>query len=170
MNYIKKLILKIIYILPLKYILLNNILIESNPDFSDNALYVYKELLKRKINNKYKIIWILNNNNSVISVLPYNVITMYRTNRLKFIFYNIFSKYIIDCNNYIIKRNKSQFRIHLSHGTPLKVVKNYCEAIGAFDVYICLSDYFKKIIPSLYKNYDENKIIPIRSSKSRCFF
>ena len=48
-----KKILKIFYNFP-KLFLRNYILFESNPDFSDNTYAVYKEIIKRNINKKFK--------------------------------------------------------------------------------------------------------------------
>ena len=44
-----------------RLLLRNYILLESNPDFSDNTKAVFDELIKLKINEKFKLIWLVDN-------------------------------------------------------------------------------------------------------------
>lgn len=155
----RTLLKKIIYSLPIKFLLQNIILLESNPDYCDNAYYIYKELLRRGINKKYKIIWVVNDIKPFANINIKNVYFLDRHKKLKFWYYNMFSKYILDCNQYIYKKNKHQFRIHLGHGSPLKMAYAYVMGIGKFDYYITISDFFKNYFEDLFKDIDcEGKI------------
>lgn len=149
------------------------ILLESNPDYSDNTKYVYNELLKRKINLKYKIIWFVNNRNDFSDIEIKNVIFLNRYknffSKLRFKLYNYTSKYIIDCNKYIIKKNKNQFRIFLCHGMPMKLVMDYGSQSGIFDYMISTSDFFNKYISKIY-NVEENKIIVTGAPRNDAIF
>ena len=51
----KKLIKKLISLLPTK----NLIVFESTPNLSDNTKAVYDEMIKRGLNKKYKMVWIV---------------------------------------------------------------------------------------------------------------
>jgi len=51
----KKVLKNIIYNFPIP--LKRYIILESNPDLSDNTYALYKELLRNKVNDKYKIFW-----------------------------------------------------------------------------------------------------------------
>ncbi len=126
----------------------NTILFESNPDFADNALAVYNEMLKRKINKKYKIIWLLNNPGQYED-LPPNVSVINRTGSLydKLVFYYTLarSKFIVDSNVYVKKVHKKQIRVHLKHGLPIKDSSFYTQNTGAIDTLCVPSDYWINI-------------------------
>ena len=53
-----KIIIDILCLFPLKKI----ILFESFPSFSGNTEMVFEELLRRKINDKYKFVWVMDDN------------------------------------------------------------------------------------------------------------
>ncbi len=128
-------------ILPLS----KTIIFESSPDFSDNAWPVYQEMLRRGINKKYKIVWLLNNSTVSIS-LPNNVSAFPREgstkNRLIYYWLTSHSRFIIDSNLYVKKAHKNQIRIHLKHGLPIKDASNYNRTIGSLDVLCVPSDYW----------------------------
>lgn len=140
----KKTIKRIIFNLNYAFLLKNIILMESNPDFEDNTRAVYDELIRRGVNKKIKIVWFCYGNKHFD--VPKNVKCIYpdknRADRIKKIFYNYFAKYIIDCNRFIDKKNKNQFRLHLTHGTPLKRASSYGAGVGHVDYLLSLSKYF----------------------------
>lgn len=149
---------ELFYKLPIGFLLRNIILLESKPDMSDNTYYVYKELLKRNINDNYRIVWFINDINRFSDIREKNVYLVNRKDRVKYIYYSVISKYIIDCNEYIHKLNKNQFRIHLAHGMPIKNVKKYGSLMGHVDAFTSTSDFFNEIL-SEYFCVDKEKII-----------
>ena len=62
-------VLNIVYRIYSKFInlfgLKKYVLFESIPDFSDNTLYVFNEMIKRGLNKKYKFIWVMNHDDSI---------------------------------------------------------------------------------------------------------
>lgn len=129
-------------LLPLK----NVIIFESNPDFADNALAVYEELLRRGYNKKYKIIWLLNGNH-IIENLPQNVYAYKKVHGSYFdkilsYWNNARSKFIFDSNRFVHKINHRQVRIHLKHGLPIKDASHYTTTVGKVDVLCVPSDYW----------------------------
>ena len=162
MSKIKKLIKNIIY--NANYKLSNVILLESNPTFSDNTKYVYNELLRRNINESYKIYWVTDNDIKKYSdIKEKNVYFVNRyekkiIKKLKLFYLRINAKFIIDSNNYIKKINKNQFRIYLCHGMPMKLVMDYGKQSGDFDYIISTSVFFNKYISKIY-NIEERKVI-----------
>lgn len=152
----------IIYNLPIK--MKKNILLESIPAYSDNTKYVFDEIIKRRINERYRIYWLTNENidrfrNIVIkNVFFINQENKTLFNKLKLIKLRIFSKCIIDCNYYIKKMNKNQIRIHLTHGMPIKLTYEYCSQSGNFDYAIVTSDYFTEAYMDLFK-VEKEKIL-----------
>lgn len=146
---------KVIY--NMKYMLQNIIILESNPDFSDNSYGVYQELIKRGLNKKYKIVWFVDKN--IFDDVKDANVYFIESSSLKAKYYRMFAKYIIDCNKYVPKVNKHQLRIHLMHGEALKLTYDYCEAIGEID-YVCgLSDFFKKSKKDLFKIEEDKMLI-----------
>lgn len=159
---LKKMLKRIIYNLPIK--MKKNILLESMPTYSDNTKYVFDELIRRKINEKYKIYWIAIEDVKnfkdikIKNVLFINQKSKNLFSKLKITMLRIFSKYIIDCNYYIKKMNKNQMRIHLTHGMPIKLTYEYCSQSGEFDYATVTSDYFIEAYENLFK-VEKNKIL-----------
>lgn len=141
----KKKLIKMLYKLNFKIFMRNIILMESNPDFSDNTKAVFDELINRKINQNIKIMWFVKDE-SIFKDINIKNVYFLQTNKniftkMKYLYYNVFSKYIIDCNRYIHKLNKNQFRIYLSHGGTLKRADEYIKKCGETDYIVALSDY-----------------------------
>lgn len=146
--------------LPLK----KSILFESNPDFADNTLPVYQEMIRRGLNKKYKMIWILNGN-YIPETLPKNVSTRKKAKGSiaeKFLaqWEIVRARYIIDSNNFINKARPEQVRIHLKHGLPIKDASYYNKTIGTIDVLCVPSDYWIDIC-SKEHDIPQNLIKPL---------
>ena len=62
-------------------------------------------------------------------------------------------------NQYIIKLNKGQLKIHLTHGMPLKATDQYCRKIGRVDYLTANSNFFTKELSNLF-NIDDKIFIP----------
>ncbi len=160
----KKTLKKIIYNFPIhlkKYIIL-----ESNPDLSDNTYSLYLNLLKNKVNESYKIFWFVNDKTLYNNIHEKNVYFINHYGKLSFFekikdFYiHLNAKYIIDCNKLVYKRNKHQKRLYLGHGMPYKKVIEYCKLIGDVDYFLSLSPFFDDILSEL-TGIDRNKFIDL---------
>ena len=116
------------------------ILLESSPDYSDNAKFVYDELIRRGINKDHKIVWTIFDPSKKFPKEKNVLFVKRRSLRGKW--YNCRAKIIADCNLFVKKVNKKQFRIHLTHGACIKRTYEYCAKCGSFDRNIMLSDYF----------------------------
>lgn len=160
----KKIIRKLIYNFPIH--LKNYIILESNPDLTDNTYSLFKILLKNKVNEKYKLFWFVDDKNMYKNI---NIKNVYFINafgeinifeKIKKIYINIKSKYIIDCNKLVYKKNINQKRLYLSHGMPYKLVSDYCNTIGNVDCFLSLSPFFDNII-SEFCHVDKDNIIDL---------
>jgi len=108
-------------ILPLK----NYILLESFPDVSDNTLAVFEELLRRKVNEKYKIIWMLNKRHSDNEFKQYkNVKYIYRHSKIGRI-YRKLAKFCVSSNDFLASIRDKQYSLFLTHGTTLKIISHF---------------------------------------------
>ncbi len=119
----------------------NVIAFESAPEFSDNTYWFFKYLVENTdVPEKYKLVWIVkdpkNFKNELLGV-KIKCVTPKPKNfkqTLDFYLYFFFTKYIIDCNSYIYKKNYQQKRVFLDHGMPLKIVRDYAKKRGEVDL------------------------------------
>lgn len=142
---LKKMLLFLIQLLPLG----KDFILESHPDFSDNTLALYEYMLKKGVNKHHRIHWALHDEANSRQELPPNVDTFcieakgirQKWKRFRALY---FSCYIIDCNAYIHKRRKGQYRFHLGHGMPIKLTKEYLlpEKIGECDAYLVTAPFW----------------------------
>ena len=158
MDNLKQKVKKFLYNLNYKILMRNVILLESSPDFSDNTRGFYDELIKEGYNKKYKIVWVLNSSKNFKDIKTKNVKFIQRKNKIIFYYYNIFSKYIVDCNNFVNKYNKNQKRIHLTHGATIKVTTDYCSMVGNIDYLVQIGNFFTDINSKMFKAKKEQII------------
>lgn len=152
-NKVKEKIKKWIYNTNMPYIAKSNIiLLESVPTMADNTLYVYKELIRRKINEKYKLVWVTTEDEkNKKNINEKNVYFLNRNKeQLRYKLTKLKAKYIIDCNNYICKYNKNQIRIYLGHGMPIKIASVYGRNAKQMNATIVTSNYFSDCIKKIY--------------------
>ena len=118
-RFIKKAIKSLLTLLPTRRV----ILMESLPDFSDNTKAVYDEFIRRGVNKKYKIIWIINSSFKMEN--PDKNVKFLCRDLKRIAYYYWFAKCFISCNIFLVQRRKDQFSIYLSHGTALKSIRDY---------------------------------------------
>ena len=130
----------IIRIIPLQKI----ILFESNPDVSDNTKPVFDELIKKGINKKYKMVWLLHGcvkNHEKIHNVHY--IEMNRHRFYLFYLKNV-SKVIISGNEFIGTNRKGQLVFYLMHGSPIKDTSSFYKCPSYVSYLITASDYMNE--------------------------
>lgn len=162
----KKFFKAILYNFPLH--LEDYIVLESNPDLSDNTYALYNELLKNKVNERYKIFWFIDSKNkskyknvnkkNIYFINSFGNLSIFE--KIKKAYINIKSKYIIDCNKFVYKKNINQKRLHLGHGMPYKSVPEYCNATGEVDYLLSLSPFFDDNLSMLHI-IDKDKIVDL---------
>ncbi len=145
---LKKILILFFRVLPLR----DDIILESYPDFSDNARAFYEYLLKRGVNRRHRIFWARNNRFPLEEPLPEGVSAFYldsrglgETFRRMSALYR--SRYIFDGNHYIKKRRKGQVRVHLGHGMLIKIAPEYHnrEKIGECDGYLTTGENWREV-------------------------
>lgn len=159
---LKDIMKKLCSLLPIK----NTIIMESNPDFTDNTKILFDKLIKEKVNDIYKIVWLVDESKNFKDVKIKNVIfiDVYKRyniiKRIKKAYYTYTARIIIDSNKYVPKVRKEQFRLHLCHGTPLKNAGDYCKEIGDVDYILELGKFFRDKDVELF-NKSENCFLDI---------
>lgn len=156
---IKEKIKKRIYNMNYKPFMKNMILMESNPDLEDNTGALYKEMLKRNINESIEIVWMVHSDkfskNKIKNVKFINVNKFF--GRLIWKKYSFLAKYIIDCNLCIKKKNKNQIRFFLTHGHIFKLCNGYTMSLGKMDYILQLSNAFKGTL----KYYEDQNVTSV---------
>lgn len=106
----------------------DRVLFESYPDFADNTRCVYDELVRRGYNNKYKFVWILQDDDSERCPKDDNVTCISLNNQKAYSFHVRRAKAVISCNRILASYVPEQFSIYLDHGTPFKQCNSYLHA------------------------------------------
>ena len=121
---IKKAIKKLLVsLLPLK----NIIVFESVPDLSDNTKAVFDEMVRRGLNNKYKMVWEVKGEPEsfpkIHNVRYYNLKD--ESDRREYKRDLLCAKCLVCCNDFLVPIKPSQQSFYLSHGTTFKSVRSY---------------------------------------------
>jgi len=153
-NMVKKIINKLINLLPIK----NHIIFESHPDLSGNTFPLFKYMLENNLNEKYKLIWLVNdknkyNNSFGTNVYFENIAPKKLTGRIKVFYLKATARCIISENRFIPKINKKQFSMYLTHGTVIKDIGAiYANSIGPkCDYLLYQSQFVKELTANLYQ-------------------
>lgn len=120
---IKGILIKILSVFPT----LKIIFFESVPDLSDNTKAVFDEMVKRGLNEKYKMVWLVSKKAENLPKIKnvYYLETDSRFFRFKKLYYHYFSKALICCNGFWETLRKGQVSFYLTHGTALKHSRSY---------------------------------------------
>lgn len=138
----------------------NYIIFESAPDLSDSTKSVFEEMLRRGLNEKYKLIWWINDADSSdfkkiknVKYIKYNGLL----NKFTFLFYRERAKCIVECNRFLVSTRKGQVSIYIAHGTPLKSTRSYYNVPHEIDYLVVAGDVAAEISAYEY-NYPINRI------------
>ncbi len=136
------------------------IVFESCPNLSDNTKAVFDEMIRRGINSKYKLVWILYNNDNHKYPEIHNV-KYIKSDNFKNFYYKITAKCLISCNNIIASFSKKQFSMYLTHGSPIKNLHNWFDDIAQkIDFCLCASEDMVPIYEYSY-SFPKEKIVPL---------
>ena len=131
---------------------------ESQPAFSDNTKAVYDEMIRRKLDKKYRLVWFLSwnqwaeiKNGKVLYFNPRDRKTIAQKLCNYSIYYH--TKGIICCNTFIpsvgdkrITFSEDQKSFYLSHGTPMKSTREYYTSPGGIDYGIAASEELRPVM------------------------
>lgn len=142
-QFIKELIKRVLRNLPLK----NSIIFESHPDLACNTYPVFKLMLDKGLNKKYRMIWLVNDkrkykNWNVKNVFFININPKNIWGKIRLVYLQSTSKGLIYSNRFIKKRNKKQFAIFLAHGSLGKKLKGIYEINDDCDYMLNQSEFF----------------------------
>lgn len=158
MNVLKKIVLKILSVLPAgKYIVF-----ESVPDLSDNPKPVFDRMLEMELDKKYKFVWFVSDKTKKS---PWkNKAICVDTNgffhKQQFRYYMLRAKCLISCNRFLPTRIGKQKSFYLTHGTAMKSVRNYYTVPSNIDYMLVASEGSKGMMAYEFK-VDEEKVVPL---------
>ena len=147
------------YLIPIK----EQVLLESEPSFSDNTYSLYLEMLKHNYQKKYKIIWLITNDKvnkkfQRDDIKYFNINKKGLINKFKLNMLINTSKYIITCNRFYKRKTKRQVIIYLNHGQPLKDTRKLKMDFGSCDASVTSSQFFVEK-NAIALNTDKDKFI-----------
>lgn len=154
------------------------ILFESLPSYSDNSKLVFDELIKRKINEKFIIYWIVSDDNAHLIPQLKNVkfidlnaggILKQLSARVRLVKLEYTSKLFIMSNKFLYKKHDGQFSVNLAHGEALKNCRDHYNLPDCVDKVICLSDYLSEY-DAVNFNCDEEKMLPLGYPRNDLLF
>lgn len=102
----------------------NVIVFESLPDISDNPKAVFDEMVRRSMNKRYKLVWLLYRTDDPVSLGIPNVYCLPHWDPQAKYFSKV-AKINICCNRPLEKAADDQLVFYLSHGTALKSSRDY---------------------------------------------
>ncbi|MBR2384920.1 MAG: CDP-glycerol glycerophosphotransferase family protein [Clostridia bacterium] len=156
---IKTIIKKFLNIFPVKKV----ILFESVPNLSDNSKAVFDEMIKRGVNQKYKLVWFVDekfkptNKIKNVKYLCFNKGILNKI-RSKILHYRV--KCLISCNSFLPSVVKKQKSFYLAHGMPLKSVRGYYTVPNEIDY--CLVTGQGLLETTSYEfNFPQEKLLPL---------
>lgn len=102
----------------------NVIVFESSPDISDNTKAVFDEMLRRNINQRYKLVWLLYKSDVRLpSDIPNVYYLPHWDPQAKY--FSKVARIKICCNRFLDKECNKQYVFYLSHGTWMKVTREH---------------------------------------------
>ena len=147
MSFIKTLAKKIINRLPTKKL----IIFESTPDLSDNTKAVFDEMIKRGLNEKYEMLWLLKKEPSDSLPKIKNVKYVKMENTKKILLTKYMARCFVCCNDWLESLRAGQTSFYLSHGTTIKSLSgyynvfpermDYCLSAGEDVAFLCESEF-----------------------------
>jgi len=163
MEIIKNLVRRVYFGLGYFFPVFNHILLESHPDLSGNTFQLFEVMLKENLNEKYKLIWVVDDENAYEDYKVQNVFfkNLYPKNflgKLHLLFLRATAKCIITENRFLPKMNNRQLVMYLSHGTILKNVFGKV-VIGPKCDYVLYQSEFVKEITAKQLQVDIDKLV-----------
>ena len=149
------------------------VLFESLPDCSDNTKAVFDEMVRRGLHKKYTFIWVLHSDTVPQTKVPgvkYFCIKksglVYRWRQLSAY---ARAKCMLCCNGFLLPVLPDQIAIFLSHGTPIKYVRNFYNIPTQMTYALGASEESSKII-AYQSKYPESQMISLGYPRNDAFY
>ena len=170
MNFIKVFLFRILKLLPLR----NLILFESHSDFCDNSRVLFEFMLSAGLNQKYRMIWLVEDpeafqDRRISNVKFVRLVPESYLEKIKYYYYLSSARFAFYTHRSPpLKFNRGEVFINLWHGSGIKRPASLDMARN-FDYVLCSSDYFKEI---RIRNFSiqADKLLPLGNPRNDLFF
>jgi CDP-glycerol glycerophosphotransferase (TagB/SpsB family) len=113
---------------------------------TDNTEAVYEELLRQHWNDKYRLLWVLSEQELCPKIQEKNVLfRRAKSQRASLFLARCKAAAIIDCNSQQKKLTDKTVHLYLSHGSPIKSVKDYYFCDETTDYVLLQSEFFRQV-------------------------
>ena len=149
-----------------------SIVFESVPDFADNTRPVFDEMLRRGLDQKYDLVWSVRGDKKLPIENPH--IRYIYPNSAKFWekvrtnYYLASAKCLICCNRFLKPTMKSQLAVFLSHGTPIKYVRDSYNVPESIHYCMSASEAVAEII-AFQSRYPEERMVSLGYPRNDVF-
>lgn len=147
MSFINTVAKKIIKRLPTKKL----IIFESIPDLSDNTKAVFDEMIRRGLNEKYEMLWLMKKEPDDTLPRIKNVKYVKMRNSKRILLLKYMARCFVCCNDWLESFREGQTSFYLSHGTTIKNLAgyynefpdrmDYCLSAGEDVAFLCESQF-----------------------------
>ncbi len=141
---VKKLIKWVLNVLPAAKV----IVLESYPDYADNTRSVFEEMIRRKINEEYTLVWWVSDRNKSFPQFS-NVIYLDRNSRLAKLVFDclcVRAQCLVSCNQFLESYYANQTSFYLTHGTAIKSIRSYYYLPEQIDYVLTASEHSSEIM------------------------
>lgn len=149
-------------------------------DFSDNARALFEYMLKEKYNEKYKLVWIVNEPDeflryqdvdNVLFISWYWALSEQKEERDIYYKHLYLAKYIFFTDAYGFARNcrNNQIRVQLWHGCGFKTRVNFSRCEKRYEYTTVISELYAKIHSDIYGLRPEQMLVT-GYAKTDCLF
>lgn len=140
------------------------VIFESTPDYSDNTYPVFLELVQRGFDKKYIFVWSCSRR-APLANAPKNVRYIYPLEKslfqkLRAVYYMATAKCMICCNRYLVPWRKEQKAFFLTHGTPIKNIRDYYTLPASLTHCLAASPHIAEHT-AFQHNYDPKKMFAL---------
>ena len=123
------------------------ILFESFPELDGSPWMIYREMIRRGLDKKYRLVWAVDRDFKVPSGIEnisfFGKLSFFQ--RICRFFCMLRVKLVIDSNRPICKKYSGMMRLFTRHGGPLKKCPNYMHSLGRMDYMLTLSPALQEI-------------------------
>ncbi|MBC1814023.1 hypothetical protein HCA60_16120 [Listeria booriae] len=129
-------------LLPVK----NMVLFESMSGFQDNSKALFEEMMRQRLNQKYKIIWFVADPKRM-NDLGYDKVRFMKKSgitrkSIRYLYYSCVAKYCFYTHEVLgYRKDDQQIRFFLTHGTPLKDSRGCFGEVDAHTYILSTSEY-----------------------------
>ena len=154
----------------------NIVILEAEKAIRENTEGVFQEMLRRGWDKRFRFVLISLNPDALvewkrkrIKILPRPDVSEGGLKRLRYRWYRLRAVMIVDENYQIRKSVPSSVRIYLTHGSPIKSLRDYCNVNPDTDYMLNQSAFWKPV--NAYEfNIDEKKLVTLGYPRNDSLF